>query len=277
MSCSVRAVIAGAVRVPVSVNGVTIPHDLIAREAQNHPASAPVGAWREAARALAVRELLVQEARRLERSPTPLIDAEGRRETDEEALIRCLIDAQVTVPSADTDSCQRYYERNRARFRSADIYEASHILVAARSDDPAAFAATRERALALLAQVQGDPHCFPELAKARSDCPSAASGGNLGQLTAGDTTPEFEEALLALKPGATTSAPIETRYGFHIIRLDRHIPGRELPFELVHQRIADYLVERSRRLAIAQYVARLASNAQISGVDLATPASLRVN
>ena len=59
MSCSIKAQLAGA-RTKVSVNGIVIPHDLISREAQNHPAKSPVAAWTEAARALAVRELLLQ-------------------------------------------------------------------------------------------------------------------------------------------------------------------------------------------------------------------------
>jgi peptidyl-prolyl cis-trans isomerase C len=277
MTCSVHAALAGAARVPVTVNGIAISHEAISREVQNHPAPTPVAAWTAAARALAVRELLLQEARRLGLQPAPAADADGRRETNEEALIRGLIDAQVATPSPDEASCRRYYERNRARFRSADIYEASHILVAARRSQADAYNAARERALALLAHLQAEPQHFPELAKAHSDCPSAASGGNLGQLTAGATTPEFEKALLALEPGQVTSAPIETRYGFHIIKLDRHVAGQELPLETVQDRVAEYLTERSRRLGIAQYVARLASVAQVSGIDLPMPASLRVH
>ena len=277
MSCSAHAAIASAARVPVTVNGVTVPHDLISREAQNHPAPTPIAAWTAAARALAVRELLLQEARHLDLRPSPIADTAGRRETDEEALIRGLIETRVATPSPDEDSCRRYYEANRARFCSADIYEASHILFAARGDQPEAFAAARECATALLSQLARDPTLFAALAGAHSDCTSAPSGGNLGQLTTGDTTPEFEKALLALAPGEMSATPVETRYGFHIIRLDRHIPGRALPFEAVHDRIAEYLVERSRRLAIAQYVARLAARAQLSGIDLPTPASLRVH
>lgn len=277
MSCSAHAALATTSRVPVLVNGVTIPHDIISRETQNHPGPTPIAAWTAAARALAVRELLLQEARRCGLQPEPIADTEGRRETDEEALVRSLVETHVATPSPDEASCRRYYEHNRARFRSADIYEASHILIAARHDQPDAFIAAHERAAALQSRLLEIPALFGELAVAHSGCPSAASGGNLGQLTAGATTPEFEKAMLTLKPGEMSGTPVETRYGFHIIRLDRHIPGRELPFEAVHETIAEYLVERSRRLAIAQYVARLASRAQISGVDLPSPASLRVH
>jgi peptidyl-prolyl cis-trans isomerase C len=224
-----------------------------------------------------VRELLLQEARRCGLRADPLADAEGRRETEEEALVRGLIDAQVTTPAPDEDSCRRYYERNRARFRSADIYEAAHILIAARRESADAYAAARERVLALLSHVQADPRSFAEVAKAHSDCPSTAAGGNLGQLTAGDTTPEFEAALVALRPGEVTSAPVETRYGFHIIRLERHVPGGQLPLEAVASRIANYLAERSRRFAIAQYIARLAGQANLTGVELPMPGDLRVH
>jgi peptidyl-prolyl cis-trans isomerase C len=128
-----------------------------------------------------------------------------------------------------------------------------------------------------LAVLRENPSRFAELAAAHSACPSASSGGSLGQIAKGDTTPEFERALLSLAPGETTPAPVETRYGFHIIRLDRVIAGRELPFALMRERIAEYLVERSHRTALAQFIARLAARAAIRGVDLPTPADLRVN
>jgi peptidyl-prolyl cis-trans isomerase C len=235
-----------------------------------------VCAWQQAARALAVRELLLQEARRQGLAAAPQTDGDGRREIDEEALIRGLVEREVSVPEADEDTCRRYYDRNRSRFRSRDIYQTSHILVAARRDEPAAFGAARACAERLLALLKEDPARFAELAAAHSACPSASSGGNLGQLTRGDTTPEFEQALFRLAAGEMTAAPVETRYGFHIVRLDRVIPGRQLPFELVREHIARYLTERARRAGVAQYLARLAARARITGVELPSPADLRV-
>jgi peptidyl-prolyl cis-trans isomerase C len=277
MSCSLNSVLADVQRPTISINGVVIPHDAVAREVQHHPESTPVRAWQQAARALAVRELLLQEARRQGLKAEPGTDGEGRRETDEEALMRALIAREVRVPEPDEEDCRRYYDHNRSRFRSADLYEASHILIAARRDQPEAFAAARERVEALIAGLASEPGRFAELAAAHSDCPSATAGGNLGQLTRGATTPEFEQALLRLTPGDMTKAPVETRYGFHIIRLDRHIQGRELPFSLVRDRIAEYVVARTRRTALAQFVARLAALAQVTGVALPTPADLRVH
>jgi peptidyl-prolyl cis-trans isomerase C len=250
----------------VSVNGVVVARDAIARETQHHPADKPIHAWQAAARALVVRELLLQEARRLGVETEPQADPQGRRETDEEALIRRLIEREVTTPEPDEATCRRYYEHNRTRFRSPALYEAAHILFPAREDDAGTFAAARGEAEAVIVRLRAHPEQFGELARLHSGCPSAAQGGNLGQIGPGQTTAEFERALFALAAGAITEEPVATRYGLHVIRLDRKIEGRDLPFELVADRIADYLREAVRRRAGAQYVARLMSRAQITGI-----------
>lgn len=191
-------------------------------------------------------------------------------------MIRALIEREVTTPVADMSACRRYYDLNRRRFRSADIFEVSHILFAARKDDAPSFDRAREAANAALEILAREPGRFAELARAHSACPSASQSGNLGQITAGQTTPEFEAAMQDLEPGATTEHPVETRYGIHIIRLERKIAGQELPFELVRERVADYLADRVHRIAVAQYAARLAGRAEIEGVALPMPADLRV-
>jgi len=276
MSCSVHQTVVAKSQ-GVKVNGVAIPRDLIAREVQHHPARTPSESLKAAARALVVRELLLQEARRLEIEAAPLEDAEGRRETAEEAAVRALVDREVQTPTADAATSRRYYEQNLRQFRSADIYEAAHILFAASRADAEAYRQAREAAEAALAVLREHPERFDELAQAYSACSSASQGGNLGQITEGQTTPEFEQALFELAPGSIAPEPVATRYGFHIIRLDRKIEGSVLPFDLVADRIAGYLQESVQRRALAQYVARLATAATIEGIDLASAESMRVN
>jgi peptidyl-prolyl cis-trans isomerase C len=261
----------------VRVNGVAIPRDLIAREVQHHPSKTPAEAWKAAAQTLVVRELLLQEARRLAVTAEPMEDSDGRRETVEEAAVRALVENEVRTPDADIETCRRYYERNRSRFRSPDIYEAAHILFAAARSNAQGYEEARAAANAVLAVLQEQPERFSELAQSCSACPSGAQGGNLGQITAGQTTPEFERALVELAPGTIGCEPVATRYGFHIVRLDRKHDGPELPFELVAERIAAYLHESVQRRAMAQYVARLAGAAQIDGIALAGPAALQVH
>ena len=277
MSCAVHASIPAGQPKPVSVNGVAILRDAIVREMQHHPAMKPIEAWQDAARALVVRELLLQRAKALDIEAAPASDEAGRRETDDEAIMRALVEREVALPEPDDETCRRYYANNIARFRSEDIYEVSHILFAADAADTPAHARARADAAAVLETLRERPEAFAALAQAYSRCPSAAQGGNLGQVTRGQTTPEFEGAMLELPPGEIGDAPVETRYGFHIIRLERKLEGRVVPYELVADRIAGYLNDRVRRRAHAQYVARLASAATIEGITLDGAEAHRVN
>lgn len=277
MTCTVRDTILPRRESVVSVNGIAIPRDLIAREIQNHPAGSPIMAWTNAARSLVVREVLLQEAKRRNVALAPHEDGDGRREADDEALIRALIEQGVRTPVADEAACRRYYEQNRRRFHSPDIHEAAHILIPAIKADAPGYKKAHEAAAALIAELRLHPECFPELARAHSACSSAAEGGHLGQVASGQTTPEFEHALAALAPGETSAEPVATRYGFHIIRLDRRMEGRALPFELVADRIAEYLNENVRRRAVAQFIARLVSRATIAGVEMPDAEQHRVH
>ncbi|MBS0244462.1 MAG: peptidylprolyl isomerase, partial [Proteobacteria bacterium] len=237
----------------ISVNGVAIDRAEIARETQNHPAGKPIESWMAAARALVVRELLLQEARARGLVPSPLTDAEGRRETDEEALMRGLVEIDVVTPEAGEAECRRYYEHNRERFRSPAIFEARHILLAAAPADRTKRDSARELATTIIEALAIAPERFGELAAVHSACPSARSGGNLGQLSRGQTVPEFETALARIAEPGLVMHPFETRYGFHVVAVDRRIDGAELPFEAVRARIADWLDERVHRIALRQY------------------------
>ena len=245
--------------VPLTINGVAISSADIARETQHHASSDPDESWALATRALAIRELLSQEAERLGIIAEPIEDGDGRRETADEARLRELVEREVVVPSAGEAECRRFYEQNRRRFRSPDLCEAAHILVP--HGDQA-----RASAESLVEDLRQHPERFAEAASAHSACPSAKQGGNLGQLSPGQTVPEFEAALAKLEVGQLQI--VETRYGLHVVRLDRWIAGRDLPFELVRDRIAQYLEEAVRRRALKQYVSILASRAKVTGVDL---------
>lgn len=252
----------------LSVNGVAIPEAVIAAEMQNHPADSSAAAWSEAARALAIRELLLQEARRLGLEAEAVSAEDGKERATEEALIDRLLAREVQVPEADEAACRRYYENNRRRFRTPDLFEASHILLPALPDDREAYDAACRDAETLIVVLQQRPDEFESAAKVRSACPSAATGGSLGQVARGQTVPEFETFLFALEPGQLCPVPVKTRYGAHVLRLDRRIEGRELPFEAVHERIADYLAEAVWRRASAQYLQILAGRADLQGIDL---------
>ena len=268
--CTVKPTIERTPRI-VSVNGVVIARTAIAQEMQNHPASKPTAAWLAATSALCIRELLLQEGRRVAIEPVPIEDGEGRRETHEEALVRTLIATEVKTPEADDAVCRRYFEMNAQRFRSSDLYEVRHILLPAAQGEAAMRAEARQKAHSLLTTLASASSTFAEIAATESACPSGKVGGSLGQVGAGQTVPEFEAGLREMKAGDL--GVIVTRYGLHVVALDRHIAGAALPFEIVRERIATWLNEKVRRQAIKQYIAILAGRAEIVGIDLAASAT----
>ncbi len=252
----------------VSVNGVEIAESEILAEAQNHPAENPGAALLSAARALVVRELLLQRAVETNLVPAPQLKADGRHETEEDAAIRLLIETEVKVPSATAEECHRFYENNRGKFRSEPIFEASHILIAADPADQRARDTARSDAERLASVLAEHPSEFATMARTHSACPSAAQGGNLGQLTRGSTVAEFEQALARMEEGQITRAPVESRFGFHIIRLERRIDGEQLPFDFVEARIAAWLEASAWSKAVSQFIAILAADATITGIDV---------
>ncbi|MDA5592055.1 peptidylprolyl isomerase [Burkholderia pseudomallei] len=105
-------------------------------------------------------------------------------------------------------------------------------------------------------------------ARALSNCPSAQVGGSLGQLLRGDSVPEFDAAVFDTTDSGVLPRLVNTRFGFHIVRIERRVPGDPVPFDAVAAEIAAFLAERVRHKAIQQYVTILASGARIEGVAL---------
>lgn len=254
----------------VTVNGETIPHAEIAAEAQHHaaPAGKPGLAWRAAARALVVRALLRRAAREAGLSPDPRDLGNGKVETGEDALIRAFLDEAVEPAPVSDEDCARLFEARPGQFRSPDLYEASHILIAAPPGDAAARKAARKSAQEILRRLHDAPDAFEREARHASNCSSAAQGGRLGQLRPGDTVPEFEAVLTQLEEGAIWPEPVESRFGFHIIRLDHRAEGRALPFEAVRGEIRAALEKAAWARAARALVEGLVAEAEITGIDM---------
>lgn len=254
----------------VVVNGETIPSAAIAAEAQNHsaPKDKPGIAWRKAAQAMAIRALLLQEARTRGLIPDPLELAPGRWETDDEALIRVLLDEAVLPDPVTDEAIRAEWARDPGRYRSTPLWDVSHILCACDPRDQIEAAAAEARAKSILARL-GD--CAKDFAHAarESDCGSKAQGGHLGQIGPGDTVPEFEAALRGLSEDQTTPAPVLSRHGWHLIRLNALAQGQVLPFETVRPRIAEALEKAAWARASRDFVNRLGRQATITGASLA--------
>ena len=243
---------------PITINGVSIGDDAIDAEAANHEAAA--APRHAAAYALAIRELLLQRAAEVGHAELDRSDEEAC-----DAAIERLLDQEAPVPEPVESECRKFYERHRERFVVGELVEAAHILFAVTPD--ARLEAIRRQAEGILKQARAEPERFAELARRFSNCPSGAEGGSLGQIHRGQMVPEFESAIFDGEPGVLPRL-VNTRFGFHVVRIERHIAGRTLEFDTVRPDIARALSERVRTKAAEQYVRILASRAAISGIDL---------
>jgi peptidyl-prolyl cis-trans isomerase C len=253
----------------IVVNGVEIPEALIAKEAQNHPGGSIAASRAAAGHALATKALLLHRAAELGLAPNPEFDEDGREETDEAALIRAVLEEEVEIATPTERECRRVYDANRARFRAPMLYEAAHILIEPDSDAPSDIekaGAVARRLATALASGEGS---FAELARTHSACPSSTLGGSLGQMRQGDLVAEVEAALLVLEPGQVSPAPVRSRFGWHILRLDRRIKGNDLPYEIAAERIRLHLESRAWTVAASRYVVALADAAGGKGIALA--------
>lgn len=149
------------------------------------------------------------------------------------------------------------YRANAASFGQPEQRSASHILIAADSaTDAATRAQARARAVALYQTLQQSPGRFAELARSESEDPgSAEAGGNLGSFARGAMVKPFEDAVFDMKPNEIRG-PIESDFGYHIIRLDAIEPARTAPLAEVRESIAAEL----RKQAAQKRYAELAEN-----------------
>lgn len=255
----------------VMVNGTEIYPEAIAHEMQNHPSDNAHDTWHDAARALVVRQLLLDEGRRLGIEADPERFDDNHAETEEEALIRTLLERTMAPASPSEDERRRVYEALESRFITPTLFEASHILIEPAGDDAAAWSTAEAEIADLIVLVGDDRAVFAEAAAARSTCPTANQGGSLGQIRRGELAESIQAALEQLGEGETSRTPVRSRYGWHAVRLERKIVGRALPFEIVEDRIADMLDARAWAINAAQYVADLAARANIEGIEITPP------
>lgn len=237
---------------PVKVNGTSIREADILSELTNHQeADDP---WHMALSTLVVRRLLLDEAERL-----------GLSAGSEEELFTLLLQQEVELPTLNEEECLRHYEQNKAYFEVGASAEVDHILfqsTAAIDQD-----LLQKKAQELLEKVLAEPDRFGQFARQFSNCPSSEEGGYLGVLLKGQTVPEFEEVIFRAKVGEVHSALVESRFGFHIVKVQKRVDGELLAYDVVADRIHEALKETNKNTVWRQYVQNIAKEAEIEGFD----------
>jgi peptidyl-prolyl cis-trans isomerase C len=182
---------------------------------------------------LIAREIFTQEAdkRGLARTDDVKRQIENARQ---DILIRALIRDYLAKNPVTDANVKAEYDKFVAQTASAGKeYKARHILV--ESED---------EAKKLLEQLKKGGK-FDELAKQSKDPGSGANGGDLGWNTPETFVKEFSEAMVALKKGDTTPAPVKSQFGYHIIRLDDVRDTAPPPLDQVRPQIQQQL-ERTK-------------------------------
>ncbi len=175
-----------------------------------------------------LREIFMQEAQRRGIAATQeyKTQMELARQT---IMIRALFaDQQKRHPITDA-AIRAEYDKFVAA-NSGQEFRARHILVE-----------TKEQAQALITAIKGGGN-FEELARAQSKDPgSAANGGDLDWAAAGSFVAEFSQAMVKLGKGQMTDAPVQSQFGWHVIRVD-DVRQAQLPsFEEIKPQIAQQM------------------------------------
>ncbi len=176
------------------------------------------------------REVLAQEADRQGISNRPEI--KGQVDMARQSIvIRALAQDFLVKHAVKDDEMKAEYEKLKATLPSKE-YHARHILVD-----------KEDEAKAIIAKLKGGAK-FDELAAASKDKGSAQQGGDLGWAPADAFVKPFSDAMVGLKVGEITQAPVQSQFGYHVIKLeemrDAPMPG----FDEVKERIAESLQQR---------------------------------
>ena len=167
------------------------------------------------------------------------------------------LEAYQRAVQVGEEEVKKVYLESQSRYQTPEERRASHILIpaaaAASADEKAKAKAQAED---LLRQARANPKKFSELAvKFSKDPGSAEKGGDLGFFGRGLMVKPFDEAAFSMKVG-DIAGPVETQYGFHIIRLDAIKPTQTTPLDAVRAQI----VEEIRKPRVAKAFAEAADN-----------------
>lgn len=169
-----------------------------------------------------------------------------------EAWLQHYVDMQ---PAADYEELAReYYQLHKDSISSQARIDVSHILISTKKHSVKEARALAEK---LSAELKANPADFDDMVAKYSEDPSAVSNkGHFRGVKKGDMVKAFETVAFHLKPGEI-SGPVKTKYGFHIIRLDRYIAPRHLTFDEVKAQLIEQERKKHRDRIRREYLSAL--------------------
>lgn len=185
-----------------------------------------------------------------------------------EALMVSALENKWMAPvTVSEDEIGEAYRANINRYMMPESVSARHILVAFGKENPSAAekATALKKIQDLLRQAKAPNADFGTLARANSDdTGSKDRGGDLGRFPRGLMIEPFEKAAFAAKPGEIVG-PIETVFGYHLIKVEAKIPARTLTLQdaEVHEDLRVPLLDQKRKQAVVDKMTALLQSAKI--------------
>jgi len=163
------------------------------------------------------------------------------------------LDAVQKQIAVTPEELQDYYISRADQLSKPEERRASHILVAVPANaTPEQKAKAKEKAEALLAEAKKSPKAFAELAKKSSEDPgSAPEGGDLGFFARGRMVKAFDDAVFNMKVGEI-AGPIETQFGYHVIKLDEIHAAEGPKFEAIKGKLEEEVRKAKAARVFAQ-------------------------
>lgn len=186
-----------------------------------------------------------------------------RQEIEYDLKIKMLLDLHIPIISdVSNEEAEEFYHTNSENFQIPEKIRASHILITVSSEDSLEKKKEGLNKLSRLKKEIENGADFSELARKHSDCESKSRGGDLGFFTRGKMVRPFEDAAFKLKVGEISEI-VETKYGYHLIKLTDYKPVQTVPFEQVRDKIVSFLKRQKRDICIRDYLFKLRNNADI--------------
>jgi peptidyl-prolyl cis-trans isomerase C len=196
-------------------------------------------------------------------SAMKLTEADVKDQVARGLAIRELIDQQISGKIEITDEeSKAFYDRNLQLFKQPEQVKASHILIKVDAAATDAQKTEARQKIDAVRQKLKDGGDFAELAKEYSEGPSNSRGGDLGYFKRGQMVKPFDDAVFAMQPDEVSDI-VETRFGYHIIKVYDKKPEQTLAYADVKDQLSQRLKQEKIEKEATKYIDQLKKDAKI--------------
>lgn len=161
--------------------------------------------------------------------------ADNVKQAEKDILTQLTLNKILLEVTVTEEDALNYYNSNKNLFTQPPTVSAKHILVD-----------NKELCDQIKKEIDNNEITFEEAAVKYSTCPSKEQGGNLGSFGRGMMVPEFEEAAFVLDIDVV-SDPVQTQFGYHLIKVEEKNEGSEAEFEDVKSKIVNQLLQEGQQ------------------------------